>query len=161
GQWLQLRNLRSSLPDKEVFPDFADNLRQSFQRETELLFDSIVREDRSVVDLLTADYTFVDERLARHYGIPGVTGSGFRRVAVADEARRGLLGQGSILTVTSHANRTSPVVRGKWILENLLNSPPPPPPPDVPPLDEDVAPQTMRERMEQHRRSPARASCHT
>ena len=140
GQWLQLRNLRSTAPDKEEFPDFDDNLRQSFQRETELLFDSIVREDRSVVDLLTADYTFVDERLARHYGIPGVIGSHFRRVAVADEARRGLLGHGSILTLTSHANRTSPVVRGKWVLDNLLNSPPPPPPPDVPPLDEEASP---------------------
>jgi mono/diheme cytochrome c family protein len=160
SQWLQLRNLRSTAPDKEEFPDFDDNLRRSFQRETELLFDSIVRENRSVVDLLTADYTFVDERLARHYGIPGVIGSRFRRVAVADDARRGLLGHGSILTITSHANRTSPVVRGKWVLDNLLNSPPPPPPPDVPPLDEDVAPQTMRERMEQHRRSPACASCH-
>jgi len=160
GQWLQLRNLRSTAPDKEEFPDFDDNLRHSFQRETELLFDSIVREDRSVSDLLTANYTFVDERLARHYGIPGVIGSRFRRVAVTDEARRGLLGHGSILTVTSHANRTSPVVRGKWILDNLLNSPPPPPPPDVPPLDEDVAPKTMRERIEQHRKSPACASCH-
>jgi mono/diheme cytochrome c family protein len=160
GQWLQLRNLRSTAPDKEEFPDFDDNLRRSFQRETELLFDSIVREDRSVVDLLTADYTFVDERLARHYGIPGVIGSRFRRVAVADQARRGLLGHGSILTITSHANRTSPVVRGKWVLDNLLNSPPPPPPADAPPLDEDVAPKTMRERMEQHRRSPACASCH-
>ena len=139
GQWLQLRNLRGSAPDKEEFPDFDDNLRHSFQRETELLFDSIMRENRSVVDLLTADYTFVDERLARHYGIPGVNGSRFRRVVVADEARRGLLGHGSILTITSHANRTSPVVRGKWILENLLGTPPPPPPPDVPPLDEGKA----------------------
>jgi Protein of unknown function (DUF1588)/Protein of unknown function (DUF1592)/Protein of unknown function (DUF1585) len=162
GQWLQLRNLRSSAPDKEEFPDFDDNLRQSFQRETELLVGSIMREDRSALELLTADYTFVDERLARHYGIPGVYGSHFRRVALPDPERRGLLGQGSILTVTSHANRTSPVVRGKWILENLLGTPPPPPPPNVPPLDEGegVAPRTMRERMEQHRRNPACASCH-
>jgi len=162
GQWLQLRNLRSSLPDKEVFPDFDDNLRQSFQRETELFFDSIIREDRSVVDLLTADYTFVDERLAKHYGIPGVYGSHFRRVTLANEARRGLLGQGSILTVTSHGNRTSPVVRGKWVLDNLLGAPPPPPPPNVPPLDEDQGntPKSMRERMEQHRRNPACANCH-
>ncbi len=162
GQWLQLRNLRSSAPDKDEFPDFDDNLRQSFQRETELFVGSIVREDRSALELLTADYTFVDERLARHYGIPGVYGSHFRRVALPDPERRGLLGQGSILTVTSHANRTSPVVRGKWILENLLGTPPPPPPPNVPPLDEGegVAPRTMRERMEQHRRNPACAGCH-
>jgi hypothetical protein len=162
GQWLQLRNLRSSAPDKEQFPDFDDNLRQSFRRETELLVASIVREDRSALELLTADYTFVDERLAKHYGIPGVYGSHFRRVPLAGPERRGLLGHGSILTVTSHANRTSPVVRGKWILENLLGTPPPPPPPNVPPLDEGegVTPRTMRERMEQHRRSPACASCH-
>ena len=108
GQWLQLRNLRSSAPDKEEFPDFDDNLRQSFQRETELFVASIVREDRSALELLTADYTFVDERLAKHYGIPGVYGSHFRRVALPDPERRGLLGHGSILTVTSHANRTSP-----------------------------------------------------
>ena len=125
----------ASQPDSDEFPDFDDNLRQAFQRETELFFDSIMREDRSVLDLLTADYTFVNERLARHYGIPNVYGSHFRRVPVTDDARRGLLGQGSILTVTSHADRTSPVVRGKWILENLLGTPPPPPPPDVPPLD--------------------------
>jgi mono/diheme cytochrome c family protein len=162
GQWLQLRNLRSSAPDKEEFPDFDDNLRQSFQQETELFFDSVMREDRSVVDLLTADYTFVDERLAKHYGITGVYGSHFRRVTLVDDARRGLLGQGSVLTVTSHGNRTSPVVRGKWVLDNLLGSPPPPPPPNVPPLDEGegVAPKAMRERMEQHRRSPACAGCH-
>jgi hypothetical protein len=162
GQWLQLRNLRSSAPDKEEFPDFDDDLRQSFQRETELLVASIVREDRSVLDLLNADYTFVNERLARHYGIPGVYGSHFRRVALPAPERRGILGHGSVLTVTSHANRTSPVVRGKWILENLLGTPPPPPPPNVPPLDEGegVAPQTMRERMEQHRRNPACAGCH-
>jgi hypothetical protein len=160
GQWLQLRNLRSTAPDKEEFPDFDDNLRRSFQRETELLFESIVRENRSIVDLLTADYTFVDERLARHYGIPGVIGSRFRRVDVAADVRHGLLGHGSILTLTSHANRTSPVVRGKWVLDNLLNSPPQPPPADAPPLDEDVAPKTMRERMEQHRKSPACAGCH-
>ena len=160
GQWLQLRNLRSTAPDKEEFPAFDDNLRRSFHRETELLFDSMIRENRSVVDLLTADYTFVDERLARHYGIPGVIGSRFRRVAVPADARRGLLGHGSILTITSHANRTSPVSRGKWVLDNLLNSPPLPPPADVPPLDEGVSPRTMRERMEQHRKSPACASCH-
>jgi mono/diheme cytochrome c family protein len=162
GQWLQLRNLRSASPDREEFPDFDDNLRRSFQRETELFFDSIIRENRSVVDLLTADYTFVDERLAKHYGIAGVYGSHFRRVKLVDDARRGLLGQGSVLTITSHGNRTSPVVRGKWVLDNLLGTPPPPPPPNVPPLDEGegVAPKAMRERMEQHRRSPACANCH-
>ena len=136
GQWLHLRNLRSATPDKNDFPDFDDNLRQAFEREIELFFGSIIREDRSVLDLLTADYTFVNERLARHYGIPNVYGSHFRRVTVTDEARRGLLGKGGILLVTSHADRTSPVVRGKWILDNLLGTPPPPPPADVPPLAE-------------------------
>jgi hypothetical protein len=165
GQWLYLRNVRSTTPDKNDFPDFDDNLRQSFQRETELFFESIIREDRPVLDLLTADYTFVNERLARHYGIPNVYGSHFRRVPVENEARRGLLGQGSILLVTSHADRTSPVVRGKWVLDNLLGSPPPPPPPDVPPLKdkgdgEDGKPQSLRERMEEHRFNPACASCH-
>ena len=120
GQWLQLRNLRNVQPNSDLFPDFDDNLRQSFRRETELFFESIMQEDRSVLDLLTADYTFVNERLARHYGIPNIYGSRFRRVAMTDDARRGLLGQGSILAVTSHAERTSPVVRGKWILENIL-----------------------------------------
>ncbi len=126
GQWLYLRNLRTMIPNSVEFPDFDDNLRQAFRRETELFFDSIMREDRNVLDLLTADYTFVNERLARHYGIPNIYGSQFRRVTVTDEARRGLLGQGSILTVTSHTDRTSPVVRGKWILDNLLGAPPPP-----------------------------------
>jgi hypothetical protein len=163
GQWLQLRNLRSAFPDSREFPNFDDQLRQGFRRETEMLFDSIVREDRSVLDLLTADYTFVNERLAKHYGIPNVYGDQFRRVAVTDEARKGLLGQGSILTVTSHADRTSPVVRGKWILDTLLGSPPPLPPMNVPPLKERAAlarPMTMRERMEQHRANPVCASCH-
>jgi Protein of unknown function (DUF1592)/Protein of unknown function (DUF1588)/Protein of unknown function (DUF1587)/Protein of unknown function (DUF1585)/Protein of unknown function (DUF1595) len=163
GQWLQLRNLKSARPNSFDFPDFDDNLREGFRRETELFFGSIVGEDRSVVDLLTADYTFVNERLARHYGIPGVAGSNFRRVTLTDNARKGLLGQGSILTVTSHADRTSPVVRGKWILENLMGSPPPPPPPEVPPLKEDsegAKPTTMREKMEAHRGNPVCASCH-
>ena len=132
GQWLHLRNLRNAQPHADDFPDFDDNLRHAFQRETELLFESVMREDRSVVDLLRADYTFVNERLARHYGIPNVYGSQFRRVPVTDEARKGLLGHGSILTLTSHATRTSPVVRGKFILENILGTPPPSPPPDVP-----------------------------
>jgi hypothetical protein len=163
GQWLQLRNLRNVQPNTDLFPDFDDNLRQSFRRETELLFESIVQEDRGVLDLLTANYTFVNERLARHYGIPDIYGSRFRRVSVTDDARRGLLGQGSILALTSHAERTSPVVRGKWILENILGSPVPPPPPDVPPLkgnQEGQKPRTMREQMAEHRANPVCASCH-
>jgi hypothetical protein len=163
GQWLQLRNLERVAPNPMEFPDFDDDLRQAFRRETELLFESIVREDRGVVDLLTADYTFVNGRLARHYGIAGVNGSHFRRVAVTNDARRGLLGQGSILTLTSHPNRTSPVKRGKWILENLMGSPPPPPPPNVPPLKEQnelPRPRTMKERMAEHRANPTCANCH-
>ena len=163
GQWLYLRNLKNVAPSSEQFPEFDDNLRQSFLRETELLIDSVMREDRSVLDLLTADYTFVNERLAKHYGIPNIYGSQFRRIPVSSEARRGLLGQGSVLTVTSQANRTSPVLRGKWILDNLLGTPPPPPPPDVPALKENSErdrPLTMREQMEEHRANPACASCH-
>ena len=163
GQWLQLRNVRNVQPNSDLFPDFDDNLRQGFKRETEMFFESIMREDRSVLDLMTADYTFVNERLARHYGMPNVYGSRFRRVTIADEARKGLLGQGSILAVTSHAERTSPVVRGKWILENILGAPVPPPPPDVPPLKENAEgskPRTMREQMAEHRANPVCASCH-
>src|SRR5579871_342634 len=163
GQWLQLRNLAHVQPNTDLFPDFDDNLRRSFRRETELLFGSIIQEDRSVLDLLTADYTFVNERLARHYGIPDIYGSRFRRVAITDDWRRGLLGQGSILSLTSHAERTSPVLRGKWVLENILGSPVPPPPPDVPQLkgnQEGEKPRTMREQMEQHRANPVCASCH-
>lgn len=163
GQWLQLRNVRSIQPNSDQFPDFDDNLRQAFQRETELLFETVIREDRNVLDLLRADFTFVNERLAEHYGIPNVRGSRFRRVPVTDEARRGLLGQGSILAVTSHAERTSPVVRGKWILENILGTPPPPPPPDVPLLkveEEGQKARTMREQMAEHRTNPVCASCH-
>jgi hypothetical protein len=162
-QWLHLRNLKSSIPDLEAFPDFDDNLRQAMKEETSLFFDSIVHEDRNVVDLLNADYTFVNERLARHYGIPKVYGSQFRRVTVADEARRGLLGQASVLTVTSYPNRTSPVERGKWILTNLLGVPPQPPPPNVPPLQETSADGkvlSLRERMERHRANPVCAGCH-
>jgi mono/diheme cytochrome c family protein len=163
GQWLQLRNVRSVLPNSDEFPDFDDNLRQGFRRETEMLFESIMREDRNVLDLLRADYTFVNERLARHYGIPNVYGSYFRRVTVTDEARKGLLGQGSILALTSHAERTSPVLRGKWVLDNIVGTPPPPPPPDVPALKENAdgqKPRTMREQMAEHRASPVCASCH-
>ncbi len=163
GQWLFLRNLRTVAPNAVLFPTFDDNLREAFRRETELFFDSQVRADRSVLDLLAADYTFLNDRLARHYGIPGVYGSHYRRVRYPDERRAGLLGHGSILTVTSHPNRTSPVVRGKWLLENLLGSPPPPPPPDIPALvenDEGGAPATVRARMEQHRGNPTCAACH-
>ena len=163
GQWLQLRNLRNFQPNTDLFPDFDDNLRQSFRRETELFFQSILKEDRSVLDLMTADYTFVNERLARHYGIPNVYGSWFRRVPVRDEARKGLLGQGSVLALTSHAERTSPVVRGKWILENLLGLQVTPPPPNVPPLPEKKdgdKPRTMREQMTEHRANPVCAACH-
>ena len=162
AQWLYTRNMKAAFPNGALFPDFDDNVRQAMRRETELLFDSIVREDRSVLDLLTADYTFVNERLARHYGIPNVYGSHFRRVTAGDHDRGGLLGQGSILTVTSYATRTSPVQRGKWILENILGTPPPDPPANVPPLpDPEIdAAAPMRERMERHRASPACAACH-
>ena len=161
GQWLFLRNLKGLQPDADVYPDFDHNLRDAFQRETELLFENIVLQDRPVMDLLEADYTFVNERLARHYGIPGVYGSQFRRVAVTNPARRGLLGHGSILTLTSYANRTSPVNRGKYVLTNILGTPPPPPPANVPPLDEKPGRAlSMRERMEEHRRNPACAGCH-
>jgi hypothetical protein len=162
-QWLHLRNLKNSNPDLGAFPDFDDNLRQSMKEETELFFDSIMREDRGVMELLNADYTFVNERLARHYGIPDIYGSRFRRVSVSDERRRGLLGQASILTVTSYPNRTSPVERGKWILTNLLGVPPQPPPPNVPALQEngpDGRVLSLRERMERHRASPVCAGCH-
>jgi hypothetical protein len=161
-QWLFLRNLKSVAPNLDTFPDFDDNLRQAMKEETELFFRSIMREDRSAVDLLTADYTFVNERLARHYGIPGVYGSQFRRVHIDDEARRGLLGQASILTVTSYPARTSPVQRGKWILTNLLGVPPQPPPPNVPELKEndDGRPHSLRERMELHRANAVCAGCH-
>ncbi|MBZ5674410.1 MAG: DUF1592 domain-containing protein [Acidobacteriia bacterium] len=162
GQWLMLRNLPNVQPDPNEFPNFDDNLRQAFRRETEMFFGSIMRDDRNVLDLLTADYTFVNERLAKHYGIPGVYGSQFRRVKVTDEARRGLLGQGSILTVTSEANRTSPVKRGKFILEAILGTPPPAPPPGVPPLKENEGAQALsvRARLEEHRKSPACSGCH-
>ena len=163
GQWLYLRNIPALVPDENRFPDFGEGLRRAMQRETELFFESVMREDRSVLDLLTADYTFVNERLARHYDIPSVYGSHFRRVKLTDPARRGLLGQGSILAATAYPTRTSPVLRGKWVLENLLGTPPPLPPPDVPSLEETTGegrPLSMREAMEQHRGNPVCSSCH-
>jgi mono/diheme cytochrome c family protein len=163
GQWLWIRNIRLHTPDPAVFPDFDENLRLAFAREIELFLDSQIREDRSVRELLSADYTFLNERLARHYGIPGVYGNHFRRVALEDQSRMGLLGKGGLLMVTSYPHRTSPVFRGKWLLENILGAPPPPPPPDVPALQETGdkgKPLTVRERMEQHRTDPVCASCH-
>ncbi len=162
NQWLFLRELKNANPDVTVFPDFDDNLRQAFQRETELLFESVIREDRSVLDLLDSDYTFVNERLAKHYGITNIYGPDFRRVPVPSDARRGLLGHGSLQLVTSNPNRTSPVMRGKWILENLLGTAAPTPPPDVPPLEEKptATAKSVRERIEQHRASPTCAGCH-
>jgi hypothetical protein len=164
GQWLYLRNLATAKPDPDAFPDFDENLRQSFKQETEMFLRSVFREDSSIFDLLSANYTFLNQRLAEHYGIPGVYGSQFRRVALTDPNRAGLLGQGSILTVTSNPNRTSVVLRGKWILENLLGTPPPPPPPDIPELkahSKDGKRLTLRQQMEQHRANTICASCHS
>ena len=165
SQWLYLRNLDGVDPNTRLFPDFDDNLRQAMRKETEMLFAHMMQEDRSVLELLSADYTFLNERLAKHYGIPNVYGDHFRQVSLpADSQRSGLLGHGSILTVTSYANRTSPVLRGKWVLENILGIPPPPPPPNVPALSEsetEVKVLTMRERMAQHRANPVCATCHT
>jgi hypothetical protein len=161
SQWLYLRNLRASAPDMYVFPDFDDNLRQSAIRETELLFETIVREDRPLTELLSADYTYLNERLARHYGVPGIYGDQFRRVTLTDTRRHGLLGQASILTLSSYPNRTSPVSRGNYVLTNILGTPPPEPPPDVPTLPENTAEKlSMRARMERHRADPACAGCH-
>ncbi|MCX6593245.1 MAG: DUF1592 domain-containing protein [Acidobacteria bacterium] len=163
GQWLNLQNLKEASPDPLLFPNFDRNLARSMRRETELLVLSLIRENRSVLDLLTADYTHVDERLAKHYGIPNILGNRFRRVTVPDERRRGLLGHGSILTLTSVANRTAPVIRGKWVLEVLLGTPPPPPPPNVPALKENgdnTKPTSVRDRLQEHRANPACSSCH-
>lgn len=164
GQWLQLRNLTTVKPDPQAFAEFDESLRRSFEQETEMFFESVLREDRSVLDLLDANYTFLNERLAEHYGIPRIYGSQLRRVALSDPNRGGLLGQGSILTVTSYPNRTSVVQRGRWILQNLLGAPPPPPPPEVPelmPHAKDGRLLTMREQMEQHRINPTCAACHS
>ncbi len=162
GQWLQLRNLALVQPDKKLYPVFDAKLRAAMQRETELLFESVLREDRSVFEFLTADYTFVNERLAQHYGIAGVTGEAFQRVSLKGTPRAGVLTHASILTLTSNPTRTSPVKRGKWVLENLLATPPPPPAPNVPELDDQKQlTGTLRQRMEQHRANPTCASCHT
>jgi mono/diheme cytochrome c family protein len=164
GQWLYLRNMREVSPDRVAAPDFDENLRAAMEQETALFLQSQLREDHSVLDLLNANYTYLNERLARHYGIPGIYGSHFRRVVLKQPERIGLLGKGSILTVTSYANRTSPVLRGKWVLENLLGTPPPPPPPNVPSLQdqgEAGAKLSMREQMERHRTNPICASCHS
>jgi hypothetical protein len=163
GQWLELRRLDGVAPVEDIFPEFDTELRDAFKQETERFVDSMMREDRPVVDLLTANYTFLNERLARHYGIPNLLGSHFRRVTLADDTRAGLLGQGSILTLTSQANRTSPVLRGKWVLDNILGAPVPPPPPDVPalkPSDAKGAPLTGRAALEQHRTLATCANCH-
>src|SRR5688572_22809133 len=165
GQWLSLRRLVDIVPDPFLFPDYGGTLALAFRREVELFFDSIVREDRPVLDLLTANYTFANERLATHYGIPNVKGIAFRRVALPEDSpRRGLLGKGAVLTVTAFPNRTSPVVRGKWVLQNILGAPPPEPPPDVPGLEENgekvTKVRTLRERLEQHRASAACSGCH-
>jgi mono/diheme cytochrome c family protein len=164
AQWLRLNDVEGMLPDAVLYPYFDHTLGEAFVKETELFFDSIVREDRSVLDLVTADYSYINERIARHYGIPGVSGPEFRRVTVPDE-RRGLFGKGSILVLTSVADRTSPVMRGKWVMEVMLDSPPPPPPPNVPLLEATSASAggkrlSVRERMEDHRKSPACQSCH-
>jgi len=163
NQWLYLRNLASITPNHRLFPDFDDNLRQAFRQETELFFESILQEDRSVLDLLNANYTFLNERLAKHYQIPNVYGPRFRKVSLQpDYQRGGILRHGSILTVTSYATRTSPVIRGNWILENILGARAPPPPEDVPTLEENNVDQSLpvRERLSQHRENPACASCH-
>jgi hypothetical protein len=163
NQWLQLRNLDGVTPDLRIFPDFDDNLRQSFKRETELLFQTVLKEGRKASDLIGADFTFLNERLAKHYGIPHIFGSRFRRVELDPSMKRGgLLRQGSILTVTSYANRTSPVIRGNWVLENILGTPAPPPPPEVPALDDVVVADDlpMREKLAAHSQDQSCATCH-
>ncbi len=163
GQWLQLRNISGWKPDPDKYPQFDDSLRAAFQKESEMFFANLIEQDRPVLDLISADYTFLNDRLARHYGMKGVRGSYFRKVAVNPAERGGILSQGGILTVTSYPTRTSPVLRGKWVLENVLGSPPPPPPPNVPELEDHSAtsPKDLRAALEKHRASPACASCHS
>jgi hypothetical protein len=162
GQWLQIRSLENFQPDRKLFPEFDPALRSSMQRETELFFEYVMRQDRSVMDFLTGDYTFVNARLARFYGLPDVSGEEFQRTSLAATPRRGVLTHGSVLTLTSNPTRTSPVKRGKWVLENLLGTPPPPPPPDIPELEETGRQLggTLRQQLEQHREDPSCASCH-
>ena len=163
SEWLQLRDLRNVVPDPDLFPEFDENLREGFRRETELFIGRQLQDDRPIPELLTADYSFLNERLARHYGVPGVSGSRYRKVTLPTRERNGLLGHGSVLTLTSYPNRTSPVLRGKWLLENILGTPPPPPPPDVPALGDKGAHgerQSVRERLQQHRKAPGCATCH-
>ncbi len=162
GQWLEIRRLESVQPDRDRFPDFDDYLRNSMLKETELFFQNIIQEDRNILDFIGGKHTFLNERLARHYGIKGVTGPEFRKVDLNGSGRSGILTQASVLTVSSYGNRTSPVLRGKWILENLLNTPPPPPLANVPPLDETAigSKASLRQQLEQHRLNPVCASCH-
>jgi hypothetical protein len=165
AQWLRLQDVDKVHPDPNFYPDYGDNIAADMRRETEMFFNSLVREDASLLELFRANYTFVNERLARHYGMAGVSGSEFRRVEYPDDTRRGLLGQGSILVQTSLANRTSPVLRGKWVMEVLMGTPPPAPPPDIPTLDETAEARngkllTTRERMEMHRANPTCNACH-
>jgi Protein of unknown function (DUF1588)/Protein of unknown function (DUF1592)/Protein of unknown function (DUF1585) len=162
GQWLEIRRLESAQPDRERFPDFDEYLRASMIQETELFFQHVMQEDRSVLDFINGPYSFLNERLARHYGIAGVTGTDFRKVDLTGTGRSGILTQASVLAVSSYGNRTSVVLRGKWILDNILNAPPPPPPANVPSLDEDAvgASASLRQQMEQHRKNVVCASCH-
>ncbi|MEI9813257.1 MAG: DUF1592 domain-containing protein [Acidobacteriota bacterium] len=163
GQWLQLRNVANWKPDPDKFQNFDDGVRYAFQQETELFIENLIREDRSILELLDADYTFVNDRLARYYGIPSVRGNYFRKVTLPNNQRGGVLTHGSVLMVTSYPTRTSPVLRGKWILENILGTPPPPPPPNVPPLSDDasISAKSMRELLEKHRANAVCASCHS
>jgi len=163
GQWLEIRRLESAQPDRERFPDFDEYLRASMLKETELFFQHIMREDRSILDFIDGPYSFLNERLAWHYGIPGIKGTEFRKVDLTGTGRSGILTQASVLEVSSYGNRTSVVLRGKWILDNILNSPPPPPPANVPSLDEDAVGSSgsLRQQMEQHRKNAVCASCHS
>jgi hypothetical protein len=163
GQWLETRRLESVTPDREKFPEFEEYLRMSMRKETELLFANIIKEDRSILEFIDADYSFLNQRLAEFYGIPDVKGPDFRKVDLTGTPRGGILTQASVLTVSSYANRTSPVLRGKWVLENILNAPPPPPPPNVPALDEKAtgSAASMRQQLEEHRKNATCASCHS